>query len=289
MTDEARATVWRWDRDDDGVWTLWFDMPGKSLNLLNPAALEELDQRLAEVEADAGVQGILIRSAKPAGFCAGADLHIFREAPSAEVEAYVRRGLDVLDRLMRLGPSTVAVLHGACLGYGLELALACRQRVALASGVPLQLGTPEVRLGLIPGGGAVEHLPRLMAPKDALDMLLYGAPIGFLQARSQGVVSGLVSADEPERLLEILASEAPAERPFLPEEWLDELAFAKTKLEQHADDFPEAHAAIVRVIEIDLAEGPEAAREAVVANLVRLAATEESRAAIADFFRRVRR
>ncbi|OJW25847.1 MAG: hypothetical protein BGO49_22380 [Planctomycetales bacterium 71-10] len=289
MTDEARATAWRWDRGGDGVWTLWFDQPGRALNVLDRGALDGLDERLAEVEADASVHGVLIRSAKPSGFCAGTDLHLFGEASSAEVEAYVRRGLDVLDRLMRLGPATAAVVHGACLGGGLELALACRHRIALASSVPLQLGTPEARLGLIPGLGAIEHLPRLIAPKDALDLLLYGNPIGFLQARSQGVVGRLVSADEPHRLVETLAAEAPAERPFLMEDWRDELAFARAKLDQHSNDFPEAQAAILRIIEIDLAEGPEAAREATVPLLVELATSEASRDAVADFFERPER
>ncbi|MDG3004502.1 enoyl-CoA hydratase-related protein [Paludisphaera mucosa] len=289
MTDDARGTAWRWERGDGGVWTLWFDQPGRPQNVLDGPALDELDERLAEVEGDSSVLGVLIRSGKPAGFCAGSDLRLFQKAgTAAEVEAYVRRGLDVLDRLMRLGPATTAVLHGACLGGGLELALACRHRAALASSVPLQIGVPEARLGLIPGWGAIEHLPRLLAPKDAFDLLLYGHPIGFLQSRSQGVVSRLISADEPDRLVETLSAEAPAERPFLAEAWADELAFARAKLEQQAVDFPEAQAAIFEVIEIDLAQGPEAAREATVARLVHLAMADASRDAVADFFDRTR-
>lgn len=285
MTDEAHPTAWRWDRGG-GVWTLWFDQPGREVNVLDLAALDELDERLGEVEGDATVHGVLIRSAKPSGFCGGADLHLYGEASAAEVEAYVRRGLDVLDRLMRLGPATVAVVHGVCLGGGLELALACRHRVALASSVPLQLGVPEAQLGLIPGWGAIEHLPRLVSPKDALDLLLYGVPIGFLQARSQGVTCRLVSADEPQRLADTLLAEAPAERPFLADAWAEELAFARAKLEQHSNDFPEAQAAILKIIELDLAEGPEAAREATVARLVELSASEASRDAVADFLGR---
>lgn len=289
MSDEARGTVWRWDRGDDGVWTLWFDQPGRPLNILDRAALEGLDDCLEEVEEDPSVQGVLIRSAKPSGFSAGGDLHVFAESKDGdEIEAYLRRGLDVLDRLMRLGPATTAVLHGVCLGGGLELALACRHRVALASSVPLQVGTPEVRLGLIPGWGAIEHLPRLLAPKDALEMLLFGNPIGFLQAKSQGVVSRLVSADEPERLVETLSAEALAERPFLADDWIDELAFARAKLERHSIDFPETQAAILQILETDLAEGPEAAREESIAKLVDLALGDSSRDAIADFFDRSR-
>ncbi|WP_165067624.1 enoyl-CoA hydratase/isomerase family protein [Paludisphaera rhizosphaerae] len=289
MSDEARGRAWRWDRGDDGVWTLWFDQPGRPLNILDRAALDGLDDCLEEVEEDPSVQGVLIRSAKPSGFCAGADLHIFAESKDGdEIEAFLRRGLDVLDRLMRLGPATTAVLHGVCLGAGLELALACRHRVALASSVPLQVGTPEVRLGLIPGWGSIEHLPRLLAPRDALEMLLFGNPIGFLQAKSQGVVSRLLSAEEPERLVETLSSDAPAERPFLADDWIDELAFARAKLERHSIDFPETQAAILQILETDLAEGPEAAREETIAKLVDLALGDASRDAIADFFDRSR-
>lgn len=287
MTDEAREESWRWDRGGDGAWTLWFDQPGRKVNILDRPALDELDARLAEVEADPKVQGVLIRSAKPSGFCAGTDLRVFRNASSAgEIESYVRRGLDVLDRLMRLGPATTAVVHGVCLGGGLELALACRHRAALATSVPLQLGSPEVRLGLIPGWGAIEHLPRLLAPRDALDLLLFGNPIGFLQARSQGVVSKLVSADESERLAETLSAEAPAERPFTADAWAAELDFARDKLERHSIDFPEAQAAVLEVLEIDLADGPDAAREAAVARLVALAQGDDARDAIDDFLGR---
>ncbi|AMV38081.1 enoyl-CoA hydratase-related protein [Planctomyces sp. SH-PL62] len=287
MTDEGRETAWRWDRDGDGVWTLWFEQPGRDLNILDRPALDELDERLAEVEEDSSVQGVLIRSAKPAGFCGGTDLRLIHDAPSgAEVEALMRRGTEVLDRLMRLGPATTAVLHGACLGGGLELALACRHRVALATSVPLQLGLPQVRLGLIPGWGAIEHLPRLLAPKDALELLLFGVPIGFLQARSQGVVSRLISAEEPERLVETLSAEAPAERPFTVDAWAEELDFARAKLDRHSIDFPEAPAAILEVIEIDLARGPEAAREAAIARYVGLARDEAVREALEDFLAR---
>ncbi|WP_165253172.1 enoyl-CoA hydratase-related protein [Paludisphaera soli] len=287
MTDEARDTAWRWDRGGDGVWTLWFDQPGRDRNVLDRPALDELDERLAEVEGDCGVQGVLIRSGKASGFCAGTDLQLLHDAKSnAEVEAYVRRGLDVLDRLMRLGPATTAVVHGVCLGGGLELALACRHRAALASSAPLLLGTPECRLGLIPGWGAIEHLPRLLAPRDALDLLLFGNPIGFLQARSQGVVSKLISADEPERLIETLSAEAPAERPFDAESWAGELDFARDKLERHSIDYPEAQAAILEVLETDLAGGREVAREVAVARLVALARGESAREAIEDYFHR---
>lgn len=289
MTVDSSRSAWRWDRGDDGVWTLWFDQPGKTHNILTAEAFDELDERLAEVEESNSVRGVLIRSAKEAGFCAGADLRTIQQSSSAdEIESYLRRGLAVFDRLSRLDPPTTAVLHGVCLGGGLELALACQHRVALASGKAFQLGTPEVHLGLIPGWGAIEHLPRLLAPRDALDLLLLGNPIGFLHAKSQGAVDRLVSLDESERLVESLALPTAGERPFLPEIWSDELDFARVKLTQHPVGFPEAQAAILEIIRIDLADGPEAAREATIERLIELILSEPTRLAVDEFFQRAR-
>ena len=289
MTVDTSRSAWRWDRGDDGVWTLWFEQPGKAHNILTADAFDELHERLAEVEESDSVRGVLIRSAKEAGFCAGADLRTIQKSSSAgEIEAYLRRGLAAFDRLSRLDPPTTAVVHGVCVGGGFELALACQHRVALASGKALQLGTPEVHLGLIPGWGAIEHLPRLLAPKDALDLLLLGNPIGFLHAKSQGAVNRLVSLDEPERLVESLALPAAPERPFLPDVWADELDFARVKLAQNPIGFPEAQAAILEILEIDLAHGPEAAREATIERLIELILSEPSRLAIDEFFQRAR-
>jgi len=289
MTDEAPQPAWRWDRGENDVWTLWFDQPGRRHNILDRQALDELDERLEEVERDGSVSGLLIRSAKGGGFCAGADLKLFRQAETAaEIESYARRGIEVLDRLTRLKPPTTAVLHGVCLGGGFDLALACKHRAAVASDIPLQLGSPEIHFGIIPIWGALQLLPRILAPKDALDLLLLGNPIGFLQAKSQGAVDRLISHDESERLLETLRFEPITERPFTKEIWEDEIEFARVKLKQHSLDFPHAPLAILDILRTDLNEGPKEAREAAVAKLVELALDEESRAAIADFFDRPR-
>ena len=162
------------------------------------------------IEGDSSIRGVLIRSAKPAGFCAGADLKTIQTCTSAaELAAYLRRGMEVLDRLAGLKVPTTAVVHGVCLGGGLELALACRCRAALASSVALQMGSPEVQLGLIPAWGAMVRLARFIAPRDALNLVLTGNPIGFLQAKSQGLVDRLVAQDEQDRIAETLRARAP--------------------------------------------------------------------------------
>jgi enoyl-CoA hydratase/carnithine racemase len=277
------------DHGQGDVWTLWFDRPGRSQNVLDTLAFEELDDCLNVVEGAPSVRGLLIRSRKPGGFCAGADLKTFHECQSAaEVESFLRRGLTVLDRLSHLQVPTAAVIHGVCLGGGLELALACRLRVAIASSVPLQLGCPEVRLGLIPAWGSITRLPRLLAPRDALNLLLNGNPIGFLHAKSQGLVHRLVSQDEPERITEAIYCNPSPERPLTAEVWNDELAFAEEMANDQPADFPQAQTSIMETIRIDIEMGEADAREAAIVRCAALAMEPATRDAIDDFFHRRR-
>ncbi|MGC8642729.1 MAG: enoyl-CoA hydratase-related protein [Isosphaeraceae bacterium] len=290
MSDASSRSIWRLETDPGQVATLWFDTPDRSQNVLAVPALKELDERLAEIEGDSSIRGVLIRSSKPGGFCAGADLKTIQGCTSAEeLASYFRLGLAVFDRLAALKVPTVAVVHGACLGGGLELALACRARVALASDVSLQVGSPEVQLGLVPAWGALVRLPRLLAPRDTLDFLLSGNPLGFLQARSQGLVSRLVSRDEPERISEMLDREPVVEQPLAAGSWPEAIEFALAQADDQPAEFPEVQQIIVRLIETDLAEGPAAARAAAIEQCVELALRPATRDAIAAFFRRRQR
>jgi 3-hydroxyacyl-CoA dehydrogenase/enoyl-CoA hydratase/3-hydroxybutyryl-CoA epimerase len=257
--------------------------------VLDRVAFDELDGCLSEIENDTSVTGVLVRSAKPAGFCAGADLKTFLACVSvAELETFLGRGREVLDRLAGLKVPTVAVVHGVCLGGGLELALACRFRVALASNVPLQLGCPEIQLGLLPAWGSITRLTRLLALRDALNLLLPGNPIGFLQAKSQGLVDRLVSQDEATRITETLSRAANPERDRNAAAWREEIEFAKAKAEDQPADFPEVQVMIMGIIETDLDRGESAAADAAVAQCALLAFRESTRQAITDFFNRRR-
>jgi 3-hydroxyacyl-CoA dehydrogenase/enoyl-CoA hydratase/3-hydroxybutyryl-CoA epimerase len=289
MSDEETIAPWRRDDGPGGLCTLWFDYPGRTHNVLNGLAFEELDQHLAAIESDPAVRGVLIRSSKAAGFCAGADLKTVLGCTSAaQLKEFFARGLEVLDRLARLKVPTVAVVHGVCLGGGLELALACRRRVALASNVPIQLGSPEVQIGLVPSWGAITRLPRLIAPKDALNLLLVGAPIGFLQAKSQGLVDRLVAQDEQDRIAETLQGDPPQQRPMELSVWRSELEFAAVKIEEQPADFPEVQKMIMEIIEIDLASGPQAANAAAVQQCAELALEPATREAISNVLNRRR-
>jgi 3-hydroxyacyl-CoA dehydrogenase/enoyl-CoA hydratase/3-hydroxybutyryl-CoA epimerase len=174
--------------DEDGIVWLLFDKQGASANTLSEDVLVELDAALARIERDRP-RGLVIRSAKPGGFIAGADIGGFRGITDpAKVEAELARGHAVLDRLDRLPLPTVAVIHGYCLGGGLEVALACDHRIAIDDA---SFGFPEVLLGLHPGLGGTVRSTRLLNPLHAMTMMLTGKTERARRAKSLGLVDAV--------------------------------------------------------------------------------------------------
>jgi 3-hydroxyacyl-CoA dehydrogenase/enoyl-CoA hydratase/3-hydroxybutyryl-CoA epimerase len=182
---------WRTARDADGVAWLAIDCAGSSANTLNAEVLAEFDDILSKLESDLP-KGLVIRSAKKSGFIAGADIKQFRGAGAADVAADLAKAHAVIDRLDNLKCPTVAVIHGFCLGGGLEVALACDYRVATDDA---RLGFPEVMLGLHPGLGGTVRLTRLINPVEAMTAMLTGRNLRARRAKSLG----LVDAVTPER------------------------------------------------------------------------------------------
>ncbi len=186
---------WRIEHDADIV-TLTLDVAEQSANILSREVMSELDQLLATLEASPP-RGLVIRSAKPSGFIAGADVREFTRIEDAgQAAELARTGQRLFTRLARLPGPTVAAIHGYCLGGGLELALACRYRVA-REGPDTRLGLPEVRLGINPGFGGTVRLPPLIGPLPALDLMLSGRSVRAAAARRLGLVDEVV----PERHL----------------------------------------------------------------------------------------
>ncbi|SDD45880.1 3-hydroxyacyl-CoA dehydrogenase NAD-binding domain-containing protein [Ruegeria marina] len=179
----ARKGHWRMARDPGGIAWLVLDRPGSGTNTVSAETLEGLDRLLDALEADPP-RGCVIRSAKPGGFAAGADINDLAELAGDEAEALLRRGHAVLDRLEALGCPTVAVIHGAALGAGLELALACDSRIAIKGA---SVGFPEVRLGLHPGLGGTFRLTALIAPDEAMTLMLAGNTAHTAKALSLGI------------------------------------------------------------------------------------------------------
>jgi 3-hydroxyacyl-CoA dehydrogenase/enoyl-CoA hydratase/3-hydroxybutyryl-CoA epimerase len=179
---------WRMRTDEDGIVWVLFDKKDSSANTLSADVLTELDAVLEKIERDRP-RGLVIRSAKPAGFIAGADIGQFRGVTdTAPIEALLTRGHAVLDRLDRLPLPTVAVIHGYCLGGGLEVALACDFRIAVDDA---SFGFPEVQLGLHPGLGGTVRLPRLINPVQAMTMMLTGRTERARRARALHLVDAV--------------------------------------------------------------------------------------------------
>jgi 3-hydroxyacyl-CoA dehydrogenase/enoyl-CoA hydratase/3-hydroxybutyryl-CoA epimerase len=190
---------WKLARDDNGVAWLVLDKAGASANTLSEDVLVELNAVLTRIEREPP-KGVVLRSAKQSGFIAGADIGEFRGMTDATLaERRLREAHAVIDRLDRLTVPIVAVIHGYCLGGGLEIALACDYRIAVEDA---RLGFPEVMLGLHPGLGGTVRLPRLINPLEAMTMMLTGRNVRAGRARSLGLVDAVV----PERHVERAAT-----------------------------------------------------------------------------------
>jgi len=158
----------------DGVLVLTLDVPGEKLNTLGRGMFLEFDGILDAVESDTSIRAVVVRSGKPDSFIAGADIKDFTTITSAEEgTALSGRAHAIFGRVERCRVPVVAAIHGTCLGGGTELALACRYRVA-SDDPGTRIGLPEVMLGLVPGAGGCQRLPRLVGLATSLDMILTG-------------------------------------------------------------------------------------------------------------------
>ncbi len=185
------------DVDGDGIATVLMDRAGEAMNTFSPETGEDLVVILNRLEQDDAIRGVVIGSAKPDNFLAGADIRWFATlVDPAEAEAAMQAAQDGFGRLealhLRRGKPVVAAIHGACLGGGLELALACGARVSSDDEKRTQLGQPEVQLGLLPGGGGTQRLPRLIGIASALDLILTGRPVRPRKALKLGLVDAVV-------------------------------------------------------------------------------------------------
>jgi len=190
----ADSAAIRLERRADGVAVIRIDVPGESVNTLRGAFALELEAAVDQLEGDAAVSAVVVASGKPDGFVAGADIKELMAARSAhEVSELSRRGQAALARLAALEKPVVAAIHGACLGGGLELALACHARVA-STDEKTKLGLPEVQLGLLPALGGTQRLPRLIGVEAALDLILTGKQLDAKRAQRLGLVDEVVAA-----------------------------------------------------------------------------------------------
>jgi 3-hydroxyacyl-CoA dehydrogenase/enoyl-CoA hydratase/3-hydroxybutyryl-CoA epimerase len=182
------------ERTGDGVLLVTLDVPAEKVNTLGPRTMAEFAGLLDEVEADPTLRGVVLRSGKPDSFVAGADIEEFtRIRSSEEGEALSRSAHALLDRLERCRVPVVAAIHGTCLGGGTEMSLACRYRVASDS-AKTTIGLPEVLLGLVPGAGGSQRLPRLVGLAASLDLILTGRTLAAPKALRFGLVDEVCPA-----------------------------------------------------------------------------------------------
>src|ERR1700733_12335497 len=205
---DAPTSSWTVERDSDSVAWLIIDKPGSSANVLSSGVLRELDAVLEPLVRNPP-RAVIVISGKKSGFIAGADIKEFTGITNID-EGFrlIHAGQEVLNRLEALPCPTVAAIHGFALGGGLELALACRYRVAV-NDERLSLGLPEVQLGIHPGFGGTVRSVRLVGVRPAMEMMLTGKPVRPDKALRIGLVDKLVSAAELRAAAKEIALKAP--------------------------------------------------------------------------------
>lgn len=181
------TTSTRLERAEDGIARLIFDRPDSSANIFDEATLTGLDGHLASLEQSPPT-GLILTSAKRSIFIAGADIKSILSNPDpGEIERLIKLGQDVFQRLAELRFPTVAAIHGACVGGGYEITLACDYRVASPDSCT-KIGLPETNLGILPGWGGSTRLPRLIGLPKALDIILGGKTVPAAYAKKLGMI-----------------------------------------------------------------------------------------------------
>ncbi|RDS84215.1 enoyl-CoA hydratase-related protein [Dyella psychrodurans] len=182
----------------------------KVLNALNTATWTDLQTAFEHAQADASVRGVILTGAGDKAFIAGADIGELAHVGAYDAEQSSRFGQDVLNLIENLGKPVIAAVNGFALGGGCETAMACTMRIAVEHA---KFGQPEVKLGLLPGGGGTQRLPRLVGKGRALQLILTGETISAQEAYRIGLVNEVVPAADligrAESLLKQIAANAP--------------------------------------------------------------------------------
>ncbi|MGB6977305.1 MAG: 3-hydroxyacyl-CoA dehydrogenase NAD-binding domain-containing protein [Gammaproteobacteria bacterium] len=190
---------WEWRKDSDNIGWLLINREGSSMNTFSEPVIRELADIVEQLEQDSSLKGIIVASAKPSGFIAGADIEQFtRFRDEADAYHLVEQVQELFNRFERLPMPTVAMIEGVCLGGGTEFALTCRYRVAEDSS-KTRIGLPEVKLGVHPGWGGTVRLPRLIGAPQAMSLILSGSTVNAKTAEKLGIIDVAVPKRELER------------------------------------------------------------------------------------------
>ncbi|MEA3188718.1 MAG: 3-hydroxyacyl-CoA dehydrogenase / enoyl-CoA hydratase / 3-hydroxybutyryl-CoA epimerase [Chthoniobacter sp.] len=180
----------RHEINDDRICVVTFDRPDSSANIFDRATLNELGEQVDALAGNEQIAGVVFMSAKPSIFIAGADLNALQNASETELEHFIELGQSVFKRLAALKMPTIAAIHGACVGGGYEMCLACDYRIATPDRAT-KIGLPETKLGILPAWGGSTRLPRLIGVPRALDIILGGKTPAAKQALRLGLIDAL--------------------------------------------------------------------------------------------------
>ncbi|MDF1756042.1 MAG: 3-hydroxyacyl-CoA dehydrogenase NAD-binding domain-containing protein [Verrucomicrobiales bacterium] len=190
--------------DEQGLALLDFDRPGSPANIFDATTLDELATALDEIESNEKIGNLIFTSSKPSIFIAGADIKSIASSTTEELDTFLRKGQELFDRIADLRCGTAAAIHGACLGGGFELALACDIRVASLD-QSTKIGLPETLLGIIPSWGGSTRLPKLIGVQKSLSLILAGKKMAPKYAKKLGAVDDVVPRERlVERCLQLL-------------------------------------------------------------------------------------
>ncbi|EMX9179005.1 fatty acid oxidation complex subunit alpha FadJ [Citrobacter sedlakii] len=277
----------------DNVAVISIDVPGEKMNTLKAEFASQVRAILKQLRENRELRGVVFISAKADNFIAGADINMIVNCASAqEAEALARQGQQLMAEINGLPVPVIAAIHGACLGGGLELALACHERICTDDSKTV-LGLPEVQLGLLPGSGGTQRLPRLVGVSTALEMILAGKQLRAKQALKKGLVDDVVPLSI---LLEAAVERAKQDRSTsrtlpvrervlagpLGRALLFRMVSKKTEQKTHGN-YP-ATERILQVIETGLAQGSSSGYDAEARAFGELAMTPQSQALRNIFF-----
>ncbi|MDO9230036.1 MAG: 3-hydroxyacyl-CoA dehydrogenase NAD-binding domain-containing protein [Syntrophales bacterium] len=277
--------------DGSGVGVVTFDVAGEKMNTWTEEAFNGFDHVMRELETSKGISGVIFISGKPENFLAGANLKMISQIDSAEeVRRFLDRFHGSFARLEALGFPAVAAIHGHCLGGGLEFVLACTARIA-KEGKSTLIGLPECNVGLFPGAGGTQRLPRLIG-YPALELILKGTMLPAAKAYEMGIIDRLIPADgdllasAKSLLEEVIAGTANLKRPLQDFTQIDavaEMAKAGILKATKGREIPGPMLALKSMhegLKVSLAEGIEIEKK----NFVEVVLTKEAKGSINTFF-----
>ncbi|MGG5837601.1 enoyl-CoA hydratase-related protein, partial [Huaxiibacter chinensis] len=277
----------------DNVAVVTIDVPDEKMNTLKAEFGVQVRGILKQIRENKAIRGVVFISGKPDNFIAGADINMIARAKNAqEAEDLARQGQQIMAEIYSLPIPAIAAIHGACLGGGLELALACHSRICTDDAKTI-LGLPEVQLGLLPGSGGTQRLPRLVGVSTALEMILSGKQLRPRQALKAGLVDDVVphsilleAAVEQALKDRVTSRHLPVRERILAGPLGRSLLFnwVGKKTEQKTKGNYPATRRILDVIETGLSQGASSGYAAEAKAFGELAMTPESRALRSIFF-----